>query len=210
MGACSVAVANSAARRMSRRTTAIAVQQSMPHDTPSWLPHQHDKRKRIEEPFGWMKTIGGLRKTRHRGRGLVEWFFVRGASNGNALSNVSSRIFSRRLKTPLPHTCNTAVRQMPPMTATGISRVRKPTMADTAAPTTNSIRFRPHVSTGQELPWRCIRAKSVHPSHTIRHQPLRRARSCHERQFLGIDWLFTASLGKTFIRALGAPSGSGL
>jgi transposase len=34
------------------------------------------KRKRIEEPFGWMKTIGGLRKTRHRGRALVEWFFV--------------------------------------------------------------------------------------------------------------------------------------
>ena len=23
-----------------------------------------------------MKTVGGLRKTRHRGRGLVEWFFV--------------------------------------------------------------------------------------------------------------------------------------
>jgi transposase len=34
------------------------------------------KRKQIEEPFGWMKTVGGLRKTRHRGRGLVEWFFV--------------------------------------------------------------------------------------------------------------------------------------
>jgi len=33
-------------------------------------------RKRIEEPFGWMKTVGGLRKTRHRGRALVEWFFV--------------------------------------------------------------------------------------------------------------------------------------
>ena len=33
-------------------------------------------RKRIEEPFGWMKTVGGLRKTRHRGRRLVEWFFV--------------------------------------------------------------------------------------------------------------------------------------
>jgi transposase len=33
-------------------------------------------RKRIEEPFGWMKTIGGLRKTRHRGRDLVDWFFV--------------------------------------------------------------------------------------------------------------------------------------
>src|SRR5205823_11101742 len=34
------------------------------------------KRKRIEEPFGWIKTVGGLRKTRHRGRALVEWFFV--------------------------------------------------------------------------------------------------------------------------------------
>ena len=34
------------------------------------------KRKRIERPFGWMKTVGGLRKTRHFGRELVEWFFV--------------------------------------------------------------------------------------------------------------------------------------
>ena len=34
------------------------------------------KRKRIEEPFGWMKTVGGLRKTRHCGRMLVESFFV--------------------------------------------------------------------------------------------------------------------------------------
>lgn len=34
------------------------------------------KRARIEEPFGWMKTVAGLRKTRHRGRPLVEWFFV--------------------------------------------------------------------------------------------------------------------------------------
>jgi transposase len=34
------------------------------------------KRKQIEEAFGWIKTVGGLRKTRHRGRSLVEWFFV--------------------------------------------------------------------------------------------------------------------------------------
>lgn len=34
------------------------------------------KRKRIEEPFGWMKTVAPLRKTRHCGRRLVEWFFV--------------------------------------------------------------------------------------------------------------------------------------
>lgn len=33
------------------------------------------KRKRIEEVFGWMKTIGMLRKTRHRGVLKVGWVF---------------------------------------------------------------------------------------------------------------------------------------
>lgn len=42
-------------------------------------------RKRIEEPFGWMKTVGGLRKTRHCGRALVEWFFVLTASAYNLI-----------------------------------------------------------------------------------------------------------------------------
>ncbi len=41
------------------------------------------KRKQIEEPFGWIKTVGGLRKTRHRGSELVEWFFVLTASAYN-------------------------------------------------------------------------------------------------------------------------------
>ena len=31
------------------------------------------KRKRVEEIFGWMKTIGLMRKVRHRGRERVEW-----------------------------------------------------------------------------------------------------------------------------------------
>ena len=43
------------------------------------------KRKRIEECFGWMKTIGTLRKTRHRGRILVEWFFVLAAAAYNLI-----------------------------------------------------------------------------------------------------------------------------
>ncbi len=43
------------------------------------------KRKRIEEPFGWIKTTGGLRKTRHRGRRLVEWFFVLTAAAYNLI-----------------------------------------------------------------------------------------------------------------------------
>ena len=33
-------------------------------------------RMRIEEIFGWLKTIGLLRKTRHRGTARVEWMFL--------------------------------------------------------------------------------------------------------------------------------------
>jgi len=33
------------------------------------------KRKLVEQVFGWMKTVGGLRKLRHRGGPLVEWVF---------------------------------------------------------------------------------------------------------------------------------------
>ena len=33
------------------------------------------KRKRVEEIFGWVKTVGGLRKTRHRGVARVDWMF---------------------------------------------------------------------------------------------------------------------------------------
>ncbi len=43
------------------------------------------KRKRIEEPFGWVKTTGGLRKTRHRGGPLVAWFFVLTAAAYNLI-----------------------------------------------------------------------------------------------------------------------------
>jgi transposase len=33
-------------------------------------------RKRVEEIFGWMKTVGNLRKTRHRGQDRVGWVFT--------------------------------------------------------------------------------------------------------------------------------------
>ena len=42
---------------------------------PGYLLSQH-KRKRVEEIFGWVKTVGGLRKTRHRGLNLVDWMFT--------------------------------------------------------------------------------------------------------------------------------------
>lgn len=34
------------------------------------------KRKRVEEIFGWLKTVGGLRKLRHRGLARVDWMFT--------------------------------------------------------------------------------------------------------------------------------------
>lgn len=33
-------------------------------------------RKRIEEAFGWLKTVGNLRKARHRGVAKVDWYFT--------------------------------------------------------------------------------------------------------------------------------------
>jgi IS5 family transposase len=34
------------------------------------------QRKPVEEIFGWLKTVGGLRKTRHRGVDRVGWMFT--------------------------------------------------------------------------------------------------------------------------------------
>lgn len=40
-------------------------------------------RKRIEEAFGWIKSIAGLRKTRLRGRAKVDWAFTFAAAAYN-------------------------------------------------------------------------------------------------------------------------------
>jgi IS5 family transposase len=42
---------------------------------PGYAVSQH-RRKRVEEIFGWMKTVGLLRKLRHRGVARVHWTFV--------------------------------------------------------------------------------------------------------------------------------------
>ena len=43
------------------------------------------KRKLIEQVFGWMKTIGGLRKLRHRGGELVDWMVTFAAAAYNLI-----------------------------------------------------------------------------------------------------------------------------
>lgn len=41
------------------------------------------KRKLVEEVFGWMKTVGGMRKLHHRGGGRVNWQFLFAAAAYN-------------------------------------------------------------------------------------------------------------------------------
>ena len=50
-------------------------------------------RMRIEEIFGWLKTIGLLRKTRHRGTARVEWMFIfsLAASNLVGIRNLAAQ-----------------------------------------------------------------------------------------------------------------------
>lgn len=43
------------------------------------------RRNRIEGPFGWMKTVGVMRKTRHRRWSRVAWFFVLTAAAYNLI-----------------------------------------------------------------------------------------------------------------------------
>ena len=43
------------------------------------------KRKRIEEIFGWLKTVALLRKLRHRGRARVGWIFTFGVAAYNLI-----------------------------------------------------------------------------------------------------------------------------
>jgi transposase len=43
-------------------------------------PISQRKRKRVEEIFGWLKTVGMLRKTRHRGVARVGWMFTFGVA----------------------------------------------------------------------------------------------------------------------------------
>jgi transposase len=42
-------------------------------------------RKAVEHPFGWIKTVGNLRKTRHRGTKLVDWMFTFGMAAYNLI-----------------------------------------------------------------------------------------------------------------------------
>ncbi len=58
---------------IARKSTSIIDERTTRH--PGYAISQQ-KRKRVEEIFGWLKTVGGLRKTRHRGAARVGWMFT--------------------------------------------------------------------------------------------------------------------------------------
>ncbi len=61
--------------RRTMREQAAAPSMHALRGTPGYKISQR-KRKRIEECFGWLKTVAGLRKLRHRGVDKVDWIFT--------------------------------------------------------------------------------------------------------------------------------------
>ena len=57
-----------------------------------------EKRKRVEEIFGWMKTVAMLRKTRHKGLLRVGWIFAFAATAYNLvrMRNLSGKQMASR------------------------------------------------------------------------------------------------------------------
>ena len=50
------------------------------------------KRKLVEQVFGWMKTVGGLRKLRHRGGELVDWIVTFTAAAYNLVRTMTDGV----------------------------------------------------------------------------------------------------------------------
>ena len=82
--ASSRACARWASRRTSRRrSSGSAIDDRTTRHAGYAISQQ--KRKLIEQVFGWMKTVGGLRKLRHRGGELVDWIVTFAAAAYNLI-----------------------------------------------------------------------------------------------------------------------------
>ena len=70
---------------MWRRMMAVGVVSAIDGRTTRHAGYKvsQQKRKRIEEVFGWLKTVASLRKTRHRGVFKVGWVFTFAAAAYN-------------------------------------------------------------------------------------------------------------------------------
>jgi transposase len=69
------------APHIARKVTGSAIDDRTARE-PGYAISQQ-KRKLIEQVFGWLKTVGGLRKLRHRGGELVDWIVTFAAAAYN-------------------------------------------------------------------------------------------------------------------------------
>jgi Transposase DDE domain len=69
------------------------------------------RRKRVEEIFGWLKTVGLMRKTRHRGTRRVDWMFT--------LRWPPTTWFASATSPPRPHEERTTISESPLCTGRG-------------------------------------------------------------------------------------------
>ena len=58
------------------------------------------KRKLVEQVFGWMKTVGGLRKLRHLVVPLVDWMMTFAAASYNLVRMRTLHVAARGRRTP--------------------------------------------------------------------------------------------------------------
>ena len=81
---CTTSWRSCAARRSPRTSLRTPRAVPAPRTTrhPGYAVSQR-KRKRVEEVFGWLKTVALMRKVRHRGRQLVRWMFTLAAAAYN-------------------------------------------------------------------------------------------------------------------------------
>ena len=85
------ALTDHALKMMSRRLASLYATTGRPSIPPEQLLralvlqvlYTVRKRKLVEQVFGWMKAVGGLRKLRHRGIALVEWQLTFAAATYN-------------------------------------------------------------------------------------------------------------------------------
>lgn len=83
--------------RNTKRNGGSALEESVTQDEEYQTSQR--KRKLVEEIFGWTKTVGVIRKVKHRGLALVDWIFK---FNAAAYNLVRMGKLLARAKAPIP------------------------------------------------------------------------------------------------------------
>ena len=75
------------------------------------------KRKRVEEVFGWLKTVAAIRKTRLRGSDLIGWMFTLAAAAYNLVRMRNLAAAPPESAVVPPNSSNRPTPQNPPLSS---------------------------------------------------------------------------------------------